>query len=174
MFGYQASDEGNALLSASKDWGKAIGLEVMAAFGPMGLTLLFEMLLGSQAIPGSGNPRVVVERQTPPVSSIALPAGSLAEAAQFATVIEPDDGKPAPLPPSPRKRSTKRKHASESRPGNVIPFTKKPWQGEVLTLLSGGKTQREVAAALGIGERTVRRIVAASKSGQAVTDLAAS
>jgi DNA-binding CsgD family transcriptional regulator len=48
----------------------------------------------------------------------------------------------------------------------VIPFVKRPTQGEVLELLSKGKTQKEVAAILGIGERTIQRIVASQKTTQ--------
>ena len=72
---------------------------------------------------------------------------------------------PAPLPPSSRKRTAnKRKPEKEPRRDNVIPFRKDVQ--EVHALLSSGKTQREVAALLGIGERTVRRMVAAYKNGQ--------
>ena len=41
VFRFEVSDEGKALLSSSKDWGKAIGLELMAAFGPMALDAAF-------------------------------------------------------------------------------------------------------------------------------------
>ena len=172
VFGFQVSDEGKALLSSSKDWGKAIGLELMAAFGPMALTLLFEMLLvGSRPVPvTAGECRAVVGHKPAPLPSIAQPAVPhvlALEPAQVATVIEADEEKPAPLPPSPRKRTTKtRKQAIEPRPGNVIPFAKKPAHSEVLALMATGKTAREIADILGITDRHVRRIMSASKSGQ--------
>jgi hypothetical protein len=103
------------------------------------------------------------EEESAPLSSVALPAVPHVE------VSEPAADGPAPLPPpSPRKRTTKCKpQATYSGPGAVVlPFTKRPTDGEVLTLLSSGKTQKQVAALLGIGERTVRRMVAASKTGQ--------
>jgi hypothetical protein len=178
VFGFQVSDEDKALLSSTKDWGKAIGLELMAAFGPMALTLLFETPLGSDPAPvpvsaPSNEGYADVEHKPAPVSSIALPAvvphlpveaAPLAPVRVEAAADEPSE--PAPLPPSPRKRTvTKRKpEKREARPYNVIPFRKDVH--EVHALLSSGKTQREVAALLGIGERTVRRIVAASKTGQ--------
>ena len=172
VFGYQPTEEGKALLSSSKDWGKAIGLELMAAFGPMALTLLFEMLLGLHPalVPSSGACHSIVEHTSAQVPSIALPAVPQvpAEAGPVATLIEANEDKPTPIPPSRRKRAAcKRTKVTNSGAGaTVIPFAKRPTDGEVLTLLSGGKTQREVAAILGIGERTVRRKAAALKSGQ--------
>lgn len=174
VFGYKPSEEGKTLLSSSKDWGKAIGLELMAAFGPMALMLLFEKLFGLHPalVPGSGLGHAVAEHKPAPLPSITLPAVPrvpAVEPAPVATVIEPDEDKPSLFPPSPRarRRTTKmRKQSANARPGNVIPFGKKPTHSEVLALVASGKTQRAIAASLGIGERTVRRIVAASKTGQ--------
>jgi DNA-binding NarL/FixJ family response regulator len=45
---------------------------------------------------------------------------------------------------------------------------------DVLTLLSCGKTQKEVAADLGIGGRTVKHIVALFKKGHLAPDVAVS
>ena len=60
VFGFTFSDEGKSLLSASKDWGKAIGLELMAAFGPMALVALFELLFASSPAAASGPARTLV------------------------------------------------------------------------------------------------------------------
>ncbi len=107
VFGFQVSDEGKALLSSSKDWGKAIGLELMAAFGPMALTLLFEMMLlglHPSPVPASGEGRAVVEykpvadiRHEAPLPKIPLPAAPHVE--PYAA-MEPDaalavNGEPA-------------------------------------------------------------------------------
>jgi hypothetical protein len=181
VFGYQPTAEGKALLSASKDWGKAIGLEVMAAFGPMGLTLLFElMLLGSHPapVPVSGESRAVVEHKPAPVPAIELPAAphvTPAEAPAATPHVEAQEPAPAalvaePLPPPspPRKRAVKRKLGTHSGPGAVvIPFAaKKPTAADVLALLANGKTQIEAAEHFSIGLRTVQRIVASQKSTQ--------
>ena len=109
------------------------------------------------------------EERFAPVPSIPLPAVPhvpVVEPAPVATVIEPDDEKPAPLPPSPRKRTARRKPSvTHSGPGaKVIPF-KKSTQDEVLALVAAGKTRREVADILGITDRHVRRIMSASKNG---------
>jgi DNA-binding NarL/FixJ family response regulator len=146
---------------------QAFMIEILNRFAP---ATMFFFIMGLASDEGEG--RAVVEHKPASVPSIALPTvphlSVEAAAASIATVIEAD--KPAPLPPSPRKRLATRqkpeRKRAESRPDNVIPFSKRATQGEVLTLLSGGKTQREVAALLEISERTVRRIVAASKTGQ--------
>ena len=85
----------------------------MAAFGPMALTLLFEMLLGS--VPASGEVRAVVEPKHAPVPSIALPAvGHLPIPEPAAPVhIEAAADEPAPLPPSRHKKAEK--NAAEPR-----------------------------------------------------------
>ena len=171
MFGYQPTEEGKVLLSASKDWGKAIGLELMAAFGPMGLTALFELLLlGSHAapLPASGEGRSVVEHKPVPVLSIplsAVPHVEAPRAASAAMMIEPDEDKPAPLPPStPPKHMKRRKpKVTNSCPGaTVIPF-KKQTQGEVLALKASGKTQKEIAAIFGCTDRTIRNILSGNR-----------
>ena len=53
----------------------------------------------------------------------------------------------------------------EPQGSNVLPFRKDVFD-EVHALLSSEETQRQVAGLLGIGERTVRRMVAASRTGQ--------
>ncbi len=55
--------------------------------------------------------------------------------------------------------------AIEPQGCNVLPFRKAVFD-EVHAQLSSGKTQREVAGLLGVGERTVRRMAAAWKIGQ--------
>ena len=54
MFGYQLNGRRQRASLSVQGLGKAIGLELMAAFGPMGLTALFEILLGVSSCPGSG------------------------------------------------------------------------------------------------------------------------
>ncbi len=175
MFGFQFSEDGKALLSSSKDWGRAIGLELMAAFGPMVLTLFFEMLLAPVPAPASGEGRALVEREPAPAPSIPLAAVPHVEAAPIATLMEPDEDQPAPLPPPPRKLIARRKPGvTSSGPGAVVLPFKRREINEVLTLLSAGKTQKDVADILGIGLRTVGRIVAASKTSQMDSNLAAS
>ena len=195
LFGYQVDDEGKALLSSSKDWGRAIGLELMAAFGPMALTLLFERLFGSHPmpVPASGRNREIVrpKEEAAPVPSIELPAmphvavaepsPSIAlrdEPAPAALVAELEVDEPTPLPPPPSRRkrtvsNRKPKRMISGPSATVIPF-RKDISGEVHAMLAAGRKQREVADHLGIGLRTVGRIVAASKTSQMASDLAAS
>lgn len=77
VFGWKFDDEGKILLSASKDWGKAIGLEAMAAFGPMGLTALFQILLltSSLSAPARAEEREHIEADTPPAAPMLPPSG---------------------------------------------------------------------------------------------------
>jgi DNA-binding NarL/FixJ family response regulator len=118
-------------------------------------------------------PHVTVAEPSPSIALAAEPAP-----AALVAELAADQDKPAPpLPPSPRKRivNKRKPQATNSGPGAIVlPFTKKPSKAEVLTLLSNGKTQRQVAEHLGIGLRTVGRIVAASKTSQMASDLAAS
>ena len=156
VFGYQVTDEGKALLSSYRDWGKAIGLELMAAFGPMALTLLFEMLLGSHSapLPASSDGRVFVE---------SGPAMPLVQSPVYGETRTDD---PAPFPPSGRKRTPSQRARKESSAScNVIQFRQKV-NDKVHAMVQAGKTHREIAASLGIGKRTVGRIVATSKSRQ--------
>ena len=116
----------------------ALAIELLAAFGPFMVMTVFR----SHPAPvpaSSGESRAVVEHNA------------------------------VPLPPSGRKRTVKarklKRKADEARPDNVIQF-RRSGPDEVHALLEAGKTQREVAVLFGISERTVRRIVAASRTGQ--------
>ena len=99
VFGYRPTDESKLLLSASKDWGRAIGLELMAAFGPMGLVALFELMLAQSApIPATNLP--APERRPEPVILSEVPH------APVATVMEPDEPVLLPKPRPAKKRAT--------------------------------------------------------------------
>jgi hypothetical protein len=190
LLGYTVDDNAKALISTSRDWLRSIGLELLAAFGPMALDLIFERMFGSQPIPvrASGRNREIVRprEELAPVPSIPLPAVphvTAAEAspsimlpeepAQVAKVDELEADEPIPLPPSPPRRKQAKKQRKPrlnpviSGPGaTIIPFAKRPSHSEVLALIVAGKTQREVADQLGMGVRTVGRIVADFKTGQ--------
>lgn len=40
MLGYKIDDRGKLLISRIRDWGKALGVELLAGFGPTGLLQL--------------------------------------------------------------------------------------------------------------------------------------
>ena len=71
VFGYQADDRAKELLSSSRDWGRAFGLELMAAFGPTGLTEFFDLLLLSMAMARAVPPSDAVKTEFSPVSQAA-------------------------------------------------------------------------------------------------------
>ena len=49
LLGYSVTDEGKVLIASLRDWGKAVGVELLAGFGP---TALLMMLGGHETTPG--------------------------------------------------------------------------------------------------------------------------
>ncbi len=41
MLGYEVSEAGKPLIASIRDWAKALGVELLAGFGPAGLLLMF-------------------------------------------------------------------------------------------------------------------------------------
>ena len=159
-----ASEEGVA-----KYWMLSVALmiEILNRFGPVSM---FAFIMGGLGGHKPGESRAVVEHKPAPVPSIALPAVPRVEAAPVATVIEADEDKPAPLPPSPRKRTTTRKperkaaQATNNGAGaTVIPFSKKPSHSDVMALIADGKTQKEIAAIFECSDRTIRNILSGNR-----------
>jgi hypothetical protein len=79
MFGYQPSEDGKKLIAAARDWGKAIGVELLASFGPAALLIL--LAGGSHA--GSQTPKPqkakqAAPREAPVSTQMAPPAPDIA------------------------------------------------------------------------------------------------
>jgi hypothetical protein len=85
MFGYQPSDDGKKLISAGRDWGKAVGVELLASFGPAALLIL--LAGGSHA--GSQAPKPQKAKQAAPREAPA-PAQMVPPAPEIASTDDPE------------------------------------------------------------------------------------
>ena len=77
-FGYSVDDKGKIAITRARDWGKAIGVEILAGFGPSGLLLL---LLRA----GGHSPKI--ERPAPQPKPQADPGSKAAQKSAIETVL---------------------------------------------------------------------------------------
>ena len=146
----------------------------------LALVLIYELL--AAIMPGVAFSKVSGRREAAPAPALEpeKPVEDIAPPMEPEPAIVPqaaasETHEPAPLPPSPRKRTTKTRKAKVANIGpsaTVIPFRKAAPE-EVQALLASGMTQQKVADHLGIGLRTVKRIVAHSKRGQTAPEMVA-
>jgi hypothetical protein len=74
-----------------------------------------------------------------------------------------------PSPPRPRRKRTAKPRKALGVAGQgakVIQFRKSPSPEDIRSMLVSGRTQKEVAAIFGMSDRTLRRKLSASASGQ--------
>jgi hypothetical protein len=62
LLGYQVDDGGKTLIASIRDWGKALGVELMAGFGPAGLLLMLARI-GSHSKQAPEPRKLAVKRQ---------------------------------------------------------------------------------------------------------------
>ena len=87
LLGYTVSDDGKVLIASLRDWGKAVGVELLAGFGPSALLLILLRIGGQRG----GEPVPVPEAQRK--------APALAKAKpQAAPPPEPETAPQEPLP----------------------------------------------------------------------------
>ncbi len=67
MLGYAVDTNGKVLISVSRDWGKAVGVELLAAFGPAALLLLFARKPERPTLPAA-LPKAAAKKQQPAIS----------------------------------------------------------------------------------------------------------
>ena len=75
LLGYAVTDDGKVLIASLRDWGKAVGVELLAGFGPSALLLILWRIAGSH--------------ETAPVPQRKAPAPAK-EKVRAATTPEPE------------------------------------------------------------------------------------